>query len=72
MQMKSRGYVLLPSSQARFRSSEVYLILRTNSKFKKKKKKSIDWINNVRVVKRINVLLKEYYFMLEFKGADEF
>lgn len=38
----------------------------------KKKKKSIDWINNVRVVKRINVLLKEYYFMLEFKGADEF
>lgn len=71
MQMKSRGYVLLPSSQARFRSSEVYLILRTNSKFKKKKK-SIDWINNVRVVKRINVLLKEYYFMLEFKGADEF
>jgi len=70
MQMKSRGYVLLPSSQARFRSSEMYLILRINSKLKKKK--SIDWINNVRVVKRINVLLKEYYFMLEFKGADEF
>lgn len=71
MQMKSHGYVLLPSSQARFRSSEMYLILRINSKLKKKKK-SIDWINNVRVVKRINVLLKEYYFMLEFKGADEF
>lgn len=70
MQMKSHGYVLLPSSQARFRSSEMYLILRINSKLKKKK--SIDWINNVRVVKRINVLLKEYYFMLEFKGADEF
>lgn len=70
MQMKSHGYVLLPSSQARFRNSEMYLILRINSKLKKKK--SIDWINNVRVVKRINVLLKEYYFMLEFKGADEF
>lgn len=37
MQMKSRGYVLLPSSQARFRSSEMYLILRINSKLKKKK-----------------------------------
>lgn len=40
MQMKSRGYVLLPSSQARFRNSEMYLILRINSKLKKKK--SID------------------------------
>lgn len=39
MQMKSHGYVLLPSSQARFRSSEMYLILRINSKLKKKKNK---------------------------------